>query len=107
MPVMVTVRETAVPTWLGGLPDLALLIIAARLWCKLCYSYRKAGRKLMPVGMFRSEEGWVQVDYGTGNIPIPRSKYEENRYKPDFDKLPSEAEYLAAEKKKEDDAPRP
>jgi hypothetical protein len=24
----------------------------------------------MPVGMFRSEEGWVQVDYGTGNIPI-------------------------------------
>src|SRR5258708_36337306 len=58
----------------------------------------------MPVGMFRSEEGWVQVDYGTGNIPIPRSKYEENKYKPDFDKLPSEAEYLAAEKKKEDDA---
>jgi len=56
---------------------------------------------MMPVmvGMFRSEEGWVQVDYGTGNIPIPRSKYEENGYKPDFDKLPSEAEYLAAEKK--------
>jgi len=64
----------------------------------------KQGEKLMPVGMFRSEEGWVQVDYGTGNIPIPRSKYEENKYKPDFDKLPSEAEYLAAEKKKEDDA---
>jgi len=62
------------------------------------------GDKLMPVGMFRSEEGWVQVDYGTGNIPIPRSKYEENKYKPDFDKLPSEAEYLAAEKKQEDDA---
>jgi len=51
--------------------------------------------------MFRSEEGWVQVDYGTGSIPIPRSKYEENGYKPDFDKLPSEAEYLAAERKKE------
>jgi hypothetical protein len=58
----------------------------------------------MPVGMFRSEEGGVQVDYGTGNIPIPRSKYEENKYKPDFDQLPSEAEYLAAEKKTEDDA---
>ena len=58
----------------------------------------------MPVGMFRSEEGWVQVDCGTGNIPITRSKYEENKYKPDFDKLPSEAEYWAAEKKKEDDA---
>jgi hypothetical protein len=36
----------------------------------------KQGEKLMPVGMFRSEEGWVQVDYGTGNIPILRSKYE-------------------------------
>jgi hypothetical protein len=65
----------------------------------LCFAQ---GEKLMPVGMFRSEEGWVQVDYGTGNIPIPRSKYEENKYKPDFDKLPSEAEYWAAEKKKDD-----
>jgi hypothetical protein len=62
-------------------------------------------RKADAVGMFRSEEGWVQVDYGTGgSIPITRSKYEENKYKPDFDKLPSEAEYWAAEKKKEDDA---
>jgi hypothetical protein len=67
----------------------------------------KQGERLMPVGMFRSEEGWVQVDYGTGNIPITRSKYEENKYKPDFDKLPSEAEYWAAEKKKEDDAKGP
>jgi hypothetical protein len=24
----------------------------------------------MPVGMFRSEEGWVQFDYGTGNITV-------------------------------------
>jgi hypothetical protein len=64
--------------------------------------------KLMPVGLFRSEEGWVQVDYGTGcSIPIPRSKYEANGYKPDFDKLPSEAQYWAAENKKEDDAKRP
>jgi hypothetical protein len=54
----------------------------------------KQGETLMPVGMFRSEEGWVQVDYETGNIPIPRSKYEENKYKPDFDKLRSEAEYF-------------
>ena len=44
----------------------------------------------MPVGRFRSEEGWVQVDYATGNIPIPRSMYEENKSKPDFDKPPSE-----------------
>jgi hypothetical protein len=64
-------------------------------------AHGKQGEKFMPVGMFRSDEGWVQVDYGTGNIPIPRSKYEENRYKPDFDKLPSESEYWAAEKKKD------
>jgi hypothetical protein len=61
----------------------------------------------MPVGLFRSEGGWVQVDYGTGTtIPVPPPKYEANGYKPDFDKLPSEAEYGAADKKKEDDAPR-
>jgi len=61
----------------------------------------------MPVGLFR-EEGWVQVDYGTGTtIPVPRSKYEANGYKPDFDKLPSGAEYWAAEEKKKDDAKGP
>jgi hypothetical protein len=75
-----------------------------RTGSKLWYASRKVGEKLMPVWMFRSEEGWVQVDYGTGKIPITRSKYEENKYKPDFDKLPSEAEYWAAEKKNEDDA---
>jgi hypothetical protein len=59
----------------------------------------------MPVGLFRSEDGSVQVEYGTGgSIPILRSKYEANGYKPDFDKLPSEAEYWAAERKKDDDA---
>ena len=59
----------------------------------------------MPVGLFRSEDGSVHVEYGTGgSIPIPRSKYEANGYKPDFDKLPSEAEYWAAERKKDDDA---
>jgi hypothetical protein len=61
----------------------------------------------MPVGLFRSEDGSVQVDYGTGTtIPVLRSKYEAIGYKPDFDKLPSEAEYWAAEKK-EDDVKRP
>ena len=49
----------------------------------------------------------MRVDYGTGaTIPFPRSKYEANGYKPDFDKLPSEAEFWAAEKKKEDDVKR-
>ena len=55
----------------------------------------------MPVGLFRGEEGWAQVDYGTGaTIPVPRSKYEANGYKPDFDRLPSEAEYWAARKRR-------
>jgi hypothetical protein len=68
----------------------------------------KHGDGLMPAGLFRDEDGSVQVDYGTGtSIPIPRSRYEANGYKPDFDKLPSEAEYLAAEQKKEDNATRP
>jgi hypothetical protein len=63
-------------------------------------------KRLMPVGLFRGEEGWVQVDYGTGTtIPVPRSKYELNKYEPDFDELPSEAEYWAAEKKKDDASP--
>jgi hypothetical protein len=59
----------------------------------------------MPVGLFRSEDGSVQVEYETGaNIPVPRSKYEARGYKPDFNKLPSEAEYWAAEQKKQDNA---
>ena len=62
----------------------------------------------MPISIYRSEDGWAQVDYGTSTtIPIPRSRYEANGNKPDFDKLPSEAEYRAAEDKKEDDATRP
>jgi hypothetical protein len=69
------------------------------------YLAQSREKKLMPVGLFRDEEGSVQVNYGTGaTIPIPRSRYEANGYKPDFDKLPSEAEYWAAEKKKEGDA---
>jgi hypothetical protein len=65
----------------------------------------KEGESLCPL-LFRSEGGWVQVDYGTGTtIPVPRSKYEGKGYKLDFDKLPSESEYWAAGKK-EDDAKR-
>ena len=35
----------------------------------------------MPVGMFRSDEGWVQVDYGTGpTIRDPNTgKYRRSR----------------------------
>ena len=27
----------------------------------------------MATGMFRTDEGWVQVDYDGSNIPVPRS----------------------------------
>jgi hypothetical protein len=83
------------------------LIVTPLPQAVVCFSV-KQGEQLMPVGLFRGEEGWVQVDYGTGTtIPVPRSKYEANGYKPDFDKLPSEAEYWATEKNKEDDAKGP
>ena len=53
----------------------------------------------MATGMFCTGDGSVQVDYDGSNIPIPRSKYEENGYKPAFDELPLEAEYWAAQEK--------
>jgi len=55
----------------------------------------------MPVGLFRSEDGWAQVDYGTGTtIRSHAQGTRANGYKPDFDKLPSEAEYRAQRKRK-------
>jgi hypothetical protein len=65
-------------------------------------------KEAMLVGLFRSDGGWAQVvDYVTGtSIPVARSRYKASGYKPNFDKLPSEAEYWIAEDKKEDDAPR-
>ncbi len=53
----------------------------------------------MATGMFRTSDGSVQVDYDGSNIPIPRSKYVQNGYKPDLDKLPLEADYWAAQEK--------
>lgn len=50
----------------------------------------------MATGMYRRSDGFVQVDYDGTSIPISQSKYEENGYRPDFDKLPPEAEYLAS-----------
>jgi len=48
----------------------------------------------------------AQVEYDGVSIPIPRSTYEKNGYKPDFDKLPLEDEYKAAQEKLRN-APRP
>jgi hypothetical protein len=53
----------------------------------------------MPTGLFKTLDQSVQVDYDGVSIPIPRSTYENSRYKPNFDKLPLEAEYRAAKEK--------
>lgn len=51
----------------------------------------------MPTGLFRTRDQSVQVEYDKISIPIPRSTYEKNGFKPDFDKLPLEEEYRAAQ----------
>jgi hypothetical protein len=53
----------------------------------------------MPTGLFITTDQSVQVEYDGVSIPIPRSTYEKKGYKPDFDKLPFEAEYRAAKEK--------
>ena len=54
----------------------------------------------MPTGLFKTPDQSVQVEYDGVSIPIPRSTYEKNGYKPDFDKLPLEDEYKAAREKR-------
>jgi hypothetical protein len=46
----------------------------------------------MPTGLFATPDQSVQVEYDGVSIP-PRSTYEKNGYKPDFDKMPLEDEY--------------
>jgi hypothetical protein len=53
----------------------------------------------MPSGLFRTTDQSVQVEYDKVSIPMPQSTYEKNGYKPDFDKLPLEDEYRAAQEK--------
>ena len=73
--------------------------------------------KVLVICLSQSKEGWhhahritpdqsAQVEYDGVSIPIPRSTYEKNGYKPDFDKLPLEDEYKAAQEKLRN-APRP
>ena len=57
----------------------------------------------MPTGLFRTPDQSAQVEYDGVSIPITRSTYENNGYKPDFDKLPPE---VAAQEKLRN-APRP
>jgi hypothetical protein len=60
----------------------------------------------VPTGLFRTTDQSAQVEYDGVSIPIPRSTYEKNSYKPDFDKLPLEDEYRALQEKLRD-AKRP
>ena len=53
----------------------------------------------MPTGLFKTPDQSAQVEYDGVSIPIPRSTYEKDGYKPDFDKLPLEDEYKAAQEK--------
>jgi hypothetical protein len=50
----------------------------------------------MAKGLFRDDDGWVQVDYGSSSAPIPRDQYEANGYQPPFDRLPLRKDYEAA-----------
>ena len=52
----------------------------------------------MPTG--RPTDRSVQVEYDKVSISIPRSTYEKNGYKPEFDRLPVENEYGAAQERR-------
>ena len=60
----------------------------------------------MPIGLFKTADQSVQVDYDGISIPVTRSKYEKAGYKPPFDELPLEAEYLAT-RERQDNAKTP
>lgn len=51
---------------------------------------KERGTGAMPTGLFKTLDQSVQVDYDGVSIPIPRSTYENNGYKPDFGNLPLE-----------------
>ena len=38
----------------------------------------------MPIGLFKTPDQSAQVEYDGVSIPIPRSTYEKNGYKPDL-----------------------
>jgi hypothetical protein len=63
------------------------------------FLFESKGTGAMPTGLFKALDHSVQVDYDGVSIPIPRSTYEKNGYKPDFDSLPLQAEYRAAKEK--------
>jgi hypothetical protein len=53
----------------------------------------------MATGVYRTEDGWVQVAYGRHWFEISRQRYEDQGYKPAFDLLPLEHDSEAVEVK--------
>lgn len=50
----------------------------------------------MATGLYRTNEGWVQVAYGArASFPISRKRYEEKGYEPPFESLPPEHDTAA------------
>jgi hypothetical protein len=60
----------------------------------------------MAKGIYRTVDGFVQVDYGTHSTPMPRKRYQDEGYQPPFETLPSEPDYLAAQQKAQNGANR-
>ena len=52
----------------------------------------------MARGLYRLQDGSVMVDYGPSRLPISRSHYLANGYKPIWDRLPPEAPAALAER---------
>jgi len=45
----------------------------------------------MPSGLYKTEDGLVQVNFGAHSARIPRTRYEESGYRPAFEELPLKA----------------
>ena len=60
----------------------------------------------MAKGIYRTVDGFVQVDFGTHSTPMPRARYQDEGYNPPFEMLPSEPDYLAAQQKAQNGAKR-
>jgi hypothetical protein len=61
----------------------------------------------MAKGIFRTPDGWAEVDYGAHTISITRVRYEQLGYQPPFDALPLEIDYRAAQQKAPDNTKGP
>jgi len=52
----------------------------------------------MAKGIYRTVDGFVQVDFGNHSTSMPRKRYEDQGYQPPHETLPSEPDYFAAQR---------